>query len=313
MSIEIRALQELELPEADHIFRRAFGTFVGLPDPQLFGGDSDYVRTRWRADPSSTFAALRDRELLGSNFLCRWGSFGFFGPLSVRPELWNAGIAKQLLVATMERFESWRLPHTGLFTFAESPKHIGLYQRFGFYPRFLTPIMAKSVTAGAPLRATDQFSGLPTDARAACLKDCAAITGSLLDGLDVGSEIRAVQKQALGDTLLLDESGTLRGLAVCHVGSGTEAGSGVCYVKFAAVRPGPQAAAEFERLLDLCERYAAARGVGQLVAGVNAAREGAYRAMLGHGFRTFIQGVAMQRPNEAGYNRPEVFAIDDWR
>jgi hypothetical protein len=31
------------------------------------------------------------------------------------------------------------------------------------------------------------------------------------------------------------------------------------------------------------------------------------------GFRTFIQGVAMQRPKEAGYNRPEVFAIDDWR
>jgi GNAT superfamily N-acetyltransferase len=194
MSIEIRALQELELPEADNIFRLAFGTFVGLPDPQLFGGDSDYVRTRWRADPGSTFAALRDRELLGSNFVCRWGSFGFFGPLSVRPELWNAGIAKQLLVATMERFESWRLPHTGLFTFAESPKHIGLYQRFGFYPRFLTPIMAKSVAAGAPLRATDQFSALPTDARAACLKDCAAITGSLLDGLDVGSEIRACKE-----------------------------------------------------------------------------------------------------------------------
>jgi hypothetical protein len=218
-----------------------------------------------------------------------------------------------MLDATMQRFESWRLPHTGLFTFAESPKHIGLYQRYGFYPRFLTPIMAKSVAAGAALPPADQFSGLSTDARAACLKDCAAITGALLDGLDVGSEIHAVHAQALGDTLLLSDSAGLHGLAVCHVGPGTEAGSGVCYVKFAAVRPGPQAAAQFERLLDLCERFAAARGAGQLVAGVNAAREGAYRAMLGRGFRTFIQGVAMQRPNEAGYNRPEVFAIDDWR
>jgi hypothetical protein len=29
--------------------------------------------------------------------------------------------------------------------------------------------------------------------------------------------------------------------------------------------------------------------------------------------RTDIQGIAMQRDNEPGYNRPDVFLIDDWR
>jgi hypothetical protein len=100
---------------------------------------------------------------------------------------------------------------------------------------------------------------------------------------------------------------------VCHVGAGSEAGSGVCYVKFGAVRPGADAAADFERLLDTCERFAGARGATQLVAGVNTAREAAYRRMLARGFRTIIQGVAMQSPNEVGYNRPDVFVIDDWR
>jgi len=31
------------------------------------------------------------------------------------------------------------------------------------------------------------------------------------------------------------------------------------------------------------------------------------------GFRTFLTGVAMQRPNAAGYNRPDCFVLDDWR
>jgi hypothetical protein len=35
--------------------------------------------------------------------------------------------------------------------------------------------------------------------------------------------------------------------------------------------------------------------------------------MLARGFRTFLEGVAMQRPNEPGYNRPDCFVIDDWR
>jgi len=26
-----------------------------------------------------------------------------------------------------------------------------------------------------------------------------------------------------------------------------------------------------------------------------------------------MQGVVMSRPNEAGYNRPGVYLIDDWR
>ncbi len=34
--------------------------------------------------------------------------------------------------------------HAGLFTFAHSQKHVGLYQRFGFWPRFLTALMSKT-------------------------------------------------------------------------------------------------------------------------------------------------------------------------
>jgi hypothetical protein len=35
--------------------------------------------------------------------------------------------------------------------------------------------------------------------------------------------------------------------------------------------------------------------------------------MLQSGFRTTTQGVAMERNDATGYNRPDVFLIDDWR
>jgi hypothetical protein len=79
------------------------------------------------------------------------------------------------------------------------------------------------------------------------------------------------------------------------------------------VRSGPNAAQEFRRLLEACREFARSRGARTLVAGVNLARLDAYREMLQAGFRTTTQGVAMQRNADPGYNRPDVFLIDDWR
>jgi hypothetical protein len=44
---------------------------------------------------------------VASNFATRWGSVGFFGPLTVRPDLWDRGVAKRLIEATMELFAKW--------------------------------------------------------------------------------------------------------------------------------------------------------------------------------------------------------------
>jgi hypothetical protein len=54
--------------------------------------------------------------------------------------------------------------------------------------------------------------------------------------LDVSREIQSVWEQGLGDTVFLWEESGLAGLAVCHCGAATEAGSNTCYVKFGAVR-----------------------------------------------------------------------------
>ncbi len=313
LDVSVRPLREPDLPAADHIMRLAFGTFLGLPEPTSFMGDAGYVRTRWHADPTAAFGAEVDGELVGSNFATQWGSVAFFGPLTVHPDHWERRIATQLMEPILECFKRWGATHTGLFTFPQSPKHIHLYQKFGFWPRFLTPIMAKPVAQPDGGRPWSLYSEVPTSDQAACLSACRELTDAIYAGLDVQGEIRAVAAQGLGDTVLLWDHSKLVGLAVCHCGAGTEAGSGVCYVKFGAVRPGPAAPQAFDWLLDACEGLAAVRGLARLSAGVNTARHEAYRQMLARGFRTEFEGIAMQHGNEPGYNRPEVYLIDDWR
>src|SRR6185369_3343147 len=43
-----------------------------------------------RAAPDAAFAADVDGRLAGSVFAATWGTLGFFGPLSVRPDLWGS-------------------------------------------------------------------------------------------------------------------------------------------------------------------------------------------------------------------------------
>lgn len=309
----IRPLRENDLPESDRIFRLAFGTFIGLPDPMAFAGDADYVRTRWLADPAAALGAESAGELIGSNFLTNWGSFGFFGPLTIRPDFWDKGVARRLLEPTMDIFAERGTKLAGLFTFAQSTKHIHLYQKFGFWPQFLTALMTKPVDQNLTASSWTALSELKDQERADGLKACAELTGAIYDGLNVEREIRAVAEQKLGETVLVWDDSKLVAFAVCHCGAGSEAGSGACYIKFGAAQPGLAAERNFNRLLEACEAFAASRGLEKLDAGVNTARAGAYRQMLARGFRTFLQGVTMLRSKDQGYNRPDVYVIDDWR
>ena len=45
----------------------------------------------------------------------------------------------------MAMIDSWGVRFAGLFTFAASAKHVALYEKYGFWPRFLTAIMSRPV------------------------------------------------------------------------------------------------------------------------------------------------------------------------
>jgi GNAT superfamily N-acetyltransferase len=313
--IKIGRLQEGELEEADHIVRLAFGTFLGVPNPEEFMGDRNFLTPRWRSRHTKVLAAREGGRLIGSNIATRWGSFGFFGPLTVLPEYWDRGVAQRLLEATMKIFEGWDLRHTGLFTFAHSPKHVGLYQKFGYWPRYLTAIMTrtpetKPASQAKGVRAL--LSKLTRAERERAVQACGKLTHQIDKGLDLSGEIQALLAQRTGEVVLTYTRSTLDAFAICLNGPGSEGGEKTCYIKFGAARGGPGAGERFDKLLDACDEFALSRGA-TLEAGVNLAREDAYRRMRVHGYRTAMQGVAMQRPHVEGFNRADAYVIDDWR
>lgn len=220
LDITVRPLRENDLATADHIMRLAFGTFLGLPEPTSFMGDAGYVRSRWRTDPEAAFGAEVGSELVGSNFATNWGSVGFFGPLTTRPDLWDRGVGKRLMDPVIECFAKWGTAHAGLFTFAHSQKHVGLYQRFGFWPRFLTAIMSKPVEPTMQSPQWTRFSEAQAGEREAILSDCRQLTNKIYEGLDVSGEINAVATLKLGDTVLLWVDGGVGWVGRLSLGAG---------------------------------------------------------------------------------------------
>ena len=191
----------------------------------------------------------------------------------------------------MNIFAKWQIRHAGLFTFAQSPKNVRLYQKFGFWPRFLTAIMSKPVSLQSipeqepPMDIKwTRYSKLTSSLnRQKAIEVCRDLTDMLYPGLDLRKEIYSVEKQRLGDTILIydksnnlydaddddsdDHASTLIGLAICHCGPRTEAESGTCYIKFGAIRPAENASTYFDYLLDVCESYAKIQGLSRIVGG----------------------------------------------
>jgi GNAT superfamily N-acetyltransferase len=316
-AIKVSLLKQTEIEEAHRIVRLAFGKFLGMPNPLEFMGDRNLIAPRFRSTHVKVLAARHNGRLIGTNVVTRWGSFGFFGPLTVLPEFWNCGVAQQLLEGTMAIFERWGVQHTGLFTFAQSAKHVGLYQKFGYWPQYLTAIMMRLPDANHTPQGN--FSNEPLllstfkkRQREQTIAACKKLTGKIKKGLDLSAEMRAALAPGAGEVVLTRSRNVLDGFAICLIGPGSEGGEKVCYVKFGAARSGAGAGTRFDTLLDACERFAFSRGAA-VEAGVNLAREDAYLRMRSHGYRVALQGVAMQRPHAEGFNRPDAYVMDDWR
>lgn len=308
----VAPLHSADLSEASALVRLAFATYIDVPEPGEFWNDRDYVHNRWNAPHSRWFKAVIDERMVGVLCVSRWGSSAIVGPVAVHPDFWDRGIARRLMTTAVEQLDEWGVSHAGLMTFPDSPKHIGLYQRFGFWPASLIAILTRAVQ-GHPVADNVVHYGQPGTDSPSLKAACREITHNIASGLELSGEMDAVHQQNLGTTLMLvDEAGHPQAFAVCHFGPHSEAGAGVFYVKFAAVAPGPQAPLLFARLIAACDNAALQAGQTLLTVGVNTARQAAYRWLVDEGFRTDILGISMHRGG-AGYDHNDAWVLDDWR
>jgi predicted N-acetyltransferase YhbS len=274
----------------------AFAAHLGLPGPAAFIGDASLVVPRSRMDPDAFVVAEDGGELVGSAIGMRWGSLLVVGPVSVRPDMARRGIAGALVGALLEASPA---PRAGLFTFADSPGHVRLYERHGFRAGEPVIVYGRAPRTGEepPLASSGDEAG------------CRAVAEAAMPGLDLTRELRGVAGH--GATVVLREpGGEIAGFAICHHGPGSEAGSSQCRVKFAAVRG---AVERLHALLDACEAFAAARGAPSLRVGVNTARTEAHSVLRDRGLEVTLAGIAMHRGPGPATCRPDALVLDDWR
>jgi hypothetical protein len=244
--------------------------------------------------------ATLDGTLVGSNFATRWGSVGFFGPLTIRPDLWDGGIGRKLMAPVMAQFEAWQAAHAGLFTFAHSTKHVGLYERFGF----AAPLPHRDHGEGARRSGRRRRTALLRPVSGAAAGGVARCTRSSRLRLVRGARPAPARSRLVARLGLANGAGSdgrrrrERLFAICHYGPGEgESGADTAWSSSAPCGGRRPSAL---RPADRCLR--GARGAGRpptVMAGANMGRPEAYAQLKRRGYRAAFQGVTMHKPNES--------------
>eukprot|EP01084_Bolivina_argentea_P096633 173720_1 len=321
-NVIIRAMKPNDVNAADKVLRNAFNKFLGTD----MLGDADYVYSRSQY-ATGCYVAEIDYKIVGSHFTTNWGSFQFRGPMSVDPAFQTNKIAHKLIDAVYTNMSSnANVRSYGLFTFPTSTKHLYLYNKKGFKPRYLTPILSKSVECSDTISHEYEYNIFDSKTfdtsynRDELISLCKNVTNDIHKGLDVSIEINGVLDLGLGYIAIVrnKKSDFIDGFSIVHYGAGSEAGSNKSYIKFASCRN----AKGFQVLLNVIELYSRKIGMKEICGGMNMGRDQAFDVMTKQCKYKYtpLIGVALERNSDMflnseyqGYNKSNVFIIDDWR
>jgi ribosomal protein S18 acetylase RimI-like enzyme len=274
-------------------------------------------------EPWGCFVAEEgDGKIVGAAVAVMWGTLGLVGPIAVLTHYQNQDIGQQLLAACQEFFDENKATLQGVATYPYSPKHLVLYQKFGYRPKGLVVVASKHldrrdlIHATKPTRpglATRRYSALEEVKKKPAMLKFRRITNGIWRGMDVGKEVEIVDGLALGDTLLLEKGRELIGFAVVHMPPNSEAPHGAAYIKFLAIDSRHRRPEHLHLLLAAAEDMAAAAQLTQVVAPVYTYYWSAYQVLLERGYHADFTMVRMKRGKPDDYEDSADLVLDDWR
>jgi GNAT superfamily N-acetyltransferase len=153
-----------------------------------------------------------DGGIAGFNMVHRSGAEGWMGPIAVRPDLQSEGLGTAMVRAGIEWLEAKGATTIGLETMPRTVENIGFYSRLGFVPGPLTITLVRDLS-NAPELPVDRLSRGDVDAG---LRECRALTASLVPGVDFTRELALTHELTLGDTALVRRGGELAGFVLWH-------------------------------------------------------------------------------------------------
>jgi predicted N-acetyltransferase YhbS len=208
--IKIRRVRKGDLAKVRDVIEQAFGDFferqMGTRPRLVFGG-SQYVHHRWLMEPWGCFVAEEgDGKIVGAALAVIWGTVGLVGPVAVLTNYQNQDIGQQLLTACQGFFEENKATLEGVSTYPNSPKHIMLYQKFGYRPKGLVMLAGKPLDRREIVQATRppkpglvvrRYSSLEEAKKKAAMQRVRRITNGIWRGMDLSKEVEIVDGLAL--------------------------------------------------------------------------------------------------------------------
>ncbi|GBF88024.1 hypothetical protein Rsub_00736 [Raphidocelis subcapitata] len=260
--VRLRDMREEDLPQVSAVIAEAFHAAAGVPP----GGRGAFtgVDKGWRLFHAAAALVAVDARgaVVGCVFAMQLGPrFAYFGPLAVRPCSSGHGIGRMLASEAAARLRRGGAEHIEIVTYADSPKHIHLYEscaalQVGFPIHVLRraadagadaayaraqrcgdACAAAAVCAAAERAAAAAGGGYrlialtapppPGGAGAAALADVPRFCGAAVAaGLDLSCEARGALARRLGAVLLLLQPPPRRGAPAAEAGRRGAGGAG---------------------------------------------------------------------------------------
>ncbi len=222
-----------------------------------------------------------DHDMVAFNISHCSGTEGWMGPLAVRTDRQSEGIGRLIVETAVEWLKDRRVTTIGLETMPRTVDNIGFYSRLGFVPRHLTITMTHEVSRGVA-GAFTRFSECDATRQATLLTATRERLDQAAPGHDFSREIELTGQLTVGDTVVLEEGGEIRGLALYHS------------APLADVRPSDELRVlklfadsdqSFGRLLVILESCAATHRQRRVAIRCQTAFPEAYQTLVQHGYR----------------------------